>query len=292
MTFCNKPFSRWEPAVQTQSHTTGNAIRFLVSLIKQRHFTQKVFSGCQKKSYQQSTEAQGDGYCPSVCSQAGDPWGWRERKSRSKPLGCLWDQGLGEMPFLHQDPDTPHPPHEHPVQMHLDIIFPTVLVPRSCQLASAQKNVSLRRPVYLGAQAHRSNAAKGVTGMSGQHREPAHPQPPAQPHLPCPPLPHLAWWVSGPDYPLDSKCKGMTLSLTLSVPPRNLILSDVASKKHPSLREQQLCCRANFCLSRTPTPRPLCKSHWCCWQQEQPMGQGACSSAPHSAVELFTGLCS
>lgn len=49
----------------------------------------------------------------------------------------LWDQRVGEMPFLHQDPDTPHPPQEHPVQMHLDMTFLTRLVPRSCQLASA-----------------------------------------------------------------------------------------------------------------------------------------------------------
>lgn len=143
--------------------------------------------------------------------------------------------------------------------------------------------------------------------MSVQHREPAHPQPPAQPHLPCPPLPHPAWsgrsglWSGLPHFKgefysqhhwctdEDSKCKGMTLSSTLSVPPHNLILSDVASKKHPSLREQQLCCRASSCLSGTPTPCPLCKSHWCCWQQEQPVGPGACSSAAHSAVELFTG---
>lgn len=52
-------------------------------------------------------------------------------------LGCLWDQGLGEMPFLHQDPVTPHLPHEHPMQMHLDVTFPTILVHKSCQLALA-----------------------------------------------------------------------------------------------------------------------------------------------------------
>lgn len=47
-----------------------------------------------------------------------------------EPVG----QGVGEMPFLHQDPDTPHRPHG---QMHLDITFPTVLAPRSFQLALA-----------------------------------------------------------------------------------------------------------------------------------------------------------
>lgn len=67
-TLFNKPFSRWEAFVQTQSHTTADAVRLFVSLIKQQQFTQEVFSGCQKKSYQQSREEQGDGYSPSVCS--------------------------------------------------------------------------------------------------------------------------------------------------------------------------------------------------------------------------------
>lgn len=85
-------------------------------------------------------------------------------------------------------------------------------------------------------------------------------------------------------------CKGMTLSSALSVPPHNLILSDVASKKHPSLGEQQLCCQAGSCLRRTSSPCPLCKSRWCCRQQEQLVGLGVCSSSAHGAVELFTGL--
>lgn len=68
-------------------------------------------------------------------------------------------------------------------------------------------------------------------------------------------------------------CKGMTLSSTLSVSPHNLILSDVALKKHPSLGEQQLCYQAGSCLSRTSTPCPLCKSHWCCSSRSSPWGQ-------------------